>query len=341
MFIMAKILPLGKLKYNLLEEFLQKYRGIEDKRLIVGPKIGEDAAIISLPDRYLVAKSDPVTFATDEIGWYAVNVNANDIAVRGARPRWFQSTILLPEEKTTKDLVEKVFSQISLACKELKVAIVGGHTEVSHNLKQPIVVGCMFGEVKKERLITTSGAKVGDDILLTKGIVIEGTSILAREKEEELRQRGYSHDFIRRSKDYLHNPGISVVKDALLANKYKVSSMHDPTEGGLATGLYEIARASQVGMLIYAQKIPILPESKILCQEFGLNPLGTITSGTLLLTTKTENSKKILKTYKTKGIKASLIGKVKDKTCGIKIEVDGKITNLKYSEKDEITKLWD
>jgi len=117
--------------------------------------------------------------------------------------------------------------------------------------------------------------------------------------------------------------------------------MHDPTEGGLATGLYEIARASQVGMLIYAQKIPILPESKILCQEFGLNPLGTITSGTLLLTTKTENSKKILKTYKTKGIKASLIGKVKDKTCGIKIEVDGKITNLKYSEKDEITKLWD
>jgi hydrogenase expression/formation protein HypE len=338
---MTKKLPLGKLNFDILEDLLRKYPGVFDQRVIVGPKVGEDAAIIDFPDRYLVAKTDPITFAMDEIGWYAVNINANDVAIRGAKPRWFQSTILLPEGCATEELAEEVFDQISRACRELGIAIVGGHTEITYSMDRPIVVGFMLGEVEKGKLVTTSGARPGDEIILTKGIVIEGTAIIAREKREDLRKRGYDEGFIRRCMDYLYDPGISVVKDALLANQFQIHSMHDPTEGGLATGLYEVARASGVGMLVYADKIDILPESQRLCAQYGIDPLGTITSGSLVLATDTENSQKVLEAYINSGMNASVIGRVEQRSFGIKIIKDGKMTDLTWSEKDEITKIFE
>jgi hydrogenase expression/formation protein HypE len=338
---MEKTLPLGKLNFDILENLLKKYPGVVDERLVVGPKVGEDAAIIDFPDRYLVAKTDPITFAMDEIGWYAVHINANDIAIRGAKPKWFQSAILLPEGRATQDLVEEIFRQISRACRELGVAIVGGHTEITYELDRPIVVGSMFGEVEKEKLVTTSGARPGDDILLTKGIVIEGTAIIAREKQRDLRKKGYDERFLRKCMDYLYDPGISVVKDALLANQFEIHAMHDPTEGGLATGLYEMARASGVGMLIYGDKIDILPDSERLCGEYDLYPLGTITSGSLVLAADPENSQKVLEAYHSSGIRAALIGRIEEKEFGIEILKDGKRENFKWSEKDEITKIFE
>ncbi len=338
---MVKTLPLGKLNFDSLERLLEKYPGALDERLIVGPKVGEDAAVIDFPDRYLIAKTDPITFAMDDIGWYAVHINANDIAIRGARPRWFQSAILLPEEHTTEALIEKIFGQISRACRDLGVTIVGGHTEISPGLDRPIAVGSMFGEVEKGKLVTTSGAKPGDDVLLTKGIVIEGTAIIARKKQGDLRKRGYDEGFIRRCMDYLYEPGISVVKDALLANQFEIHSMHDPTEGGLATGLYEMAKASRVGMLIYGDRIDLLPESERLCAEYGLDPLGTITSGSLVLATDPENAQKVLEAYLNSGIKASLIGKVEERSFGMKILKNDGIADLKWSEKDEITRFFE
>jgi len=338
---MIKRLPLGKLSFDILERLLEKYPGVPDERLIVGPKVGEDAAIIDFSDRYLVAKTDPITFAMDEIGWYAVHINANDVAIRGAKPRWFQSAILLPDGGATEGLAEEIFGQISRACRELGVTIVGGHTEITYALDRPIVVGSMLGEVEKGKLVTTSGAKPGDDILLTKGIVIEGTAIIAREKQEDLRKRGYDEDFIRRCMDYLTEPGISVVKDALLANHFHIHAMHDPTEGGLATGLYEMARASGVGMFIYGDEIDLLPDSKTLCAEFGLIPLGTITSGSLILAADPENGQRVLEAYANSGIKASVIGRVEEKSFGMKILKDGRMDDLKWSEQDEITRIFE
>ncbi len=266
-------LPLGKLSSSLLEELLNAHFPLNDPRVVVGPKIGEDAAVIDFGDRYLVATTDPITFATDEIGWYAVHVNANDLAVRGAKPRWFQATVLLPEKKADRAMVEKIFADMAAACRELNVSVIGGHTEVSHGLDRPIVAGCMLGEVSKEKLVTTSGARVGDLIIITKGIAIEGTSIIAAQKEEELRGRGYDDRFIARARAYVHTPGISVVREALIAAEhYPVHSMHDPTEGGLANGVYEIARASGRGVIVERDAIPVLPES-----------LGRVTDGGFFL----------------------------------------------------------
>ena len=189
-------LPTGKLSYNLLGDMLDRYGARPDPRVVMGPRFGEDAAVIEMPDSYLVTKTDPVTFATEDIGWYAVNVNANDIASRGAEPKWFMATVLLPESGATESLVETIFSQIRGACDDLNITVVGGHTEVTYGLERPIVSGCMLGEVAKDRLVTTSGARPGDTIMLTKGIVIEGTAVIAREKKTELCRLGYGEDFI-------------------------------------------------------------------------------------------------------------------------------------------------
>ena len=251
---MGKGLPLGKLNFDILERLLEKYPGVLDERLVVGPRVGEDAAVIDFPDRYLIAKTDPITFAMDEIGWYAVHINANDIAIRGARPRWFQSAILLPKERATEGLVEEIFGQISRACRDLGVTIVGGHTEISPGLDRPIVVGSMFGEVTKEKLVTTSGARPGDEILLTKGIVIEGTAIIAREFGARLKKLGMTAGEINRCRKFLDN--ISIITEAKIAAATAgTSAMHDITEGGLATALEELSAAGGHSIRVDADNI--------------------------------------------------------------------------------------
>ncbi len=338
---MKQTLPLGKLDFPILDRLLKKYVDNRDPRVLLGPTLGEDASVIEFPDRYLVTKTDPITFATDDIGWYSVQVNANDIATTGATPKWFMATILLPEGKATEEEAEKIFAQISKAAKALNISIVGGHTEVTHDLDRPIVVGSMFGEVDKDKLVRTSGAQPGDAIIMTKGIVIEGTSIIALEKGKELQTKGYDDAFITRCRNFLYTPGLSVVADARLANEFVVHAMHDPTEGGLAAGLFEIAHASGVGFLIDEEKIPVFPESRKLCAEFGLDPMQTITSGTLVIVAPKDESDKIIARLQQEHIHAMVIGEVKEKEFGLKITRNNKIQNLTYSAKDEITKIFE
>src|SRR5262245_33278454 len=221
-------LPVGKLRAELLERQFKKCAS-GGERVVVGPRVGEDAAVIDMGDRYLVATTDPITFATDEAGWYALHVNANDLAVRGARPLWFLATVLLPEGRTSEEGVETLFGEVAAACAELGVALVGGHTEVPAGLPRVIVAGCMLGEVAKDRLVTTGGARVGDALLLTKGAPLEGAAILARERADEARQRGVPAGVIERARELLRRPGISVVPEARLAcGAARVPAMHDP-----------------------------------------------------------------------------------------------------------------
>ena len=183
-----KVLPVGKLPIEHLRTLLADVPG-HDPRLVIGPKIGEDAAVIDAGDRYLVVTTDPITFATDHIGRYAVHVNANDVAVLGARPLWFFVVMLLPEGRTTPELVEGIMADVRAACEELSVTLGGGHTEITQGLDRPILVGQMLGEVAPNRLVRKTRIAVGDQILLTRGVAIEGTAILAREKSDQLRGR--------------------------------------------------------------------------------------------------------------------------------------------------------
>ena len=252
-------LPVGKLPPQLLQRLLSAHVS-DDPRVVVGPQVGEDAAVLDIGDRYLVATTDPITFATDELGWYALHVNANDLAVRGARPLWFLATVLLPEGGATEHGVERLFTELREACAELGVSLIGGHTEVTAGLPRPIVSGCMLGEVEKDRLVTTGGARPGDVLLLTKGVPLEGAAIIARERAAEAERRGVSADVVKRAREFLRNPGISVVPEARAAcAAARVHAMHDPTEGGVATACWELAQAADVGLHVDRERIPVLP----------------------------------------------------------------------------------
>ena len=333
---------LGKLKHDFLAQLLSNIE-IKDNRVIMGSKIGEDAAVIDIPGpNYLVAKTDPITFAIEEIGYYAVVVNVNDLVCTGAKPKWFQSTILLPESITTKKFIENIFKNIHDTCKSMEITVVGGHTEVTPGLDRPIIVGSLIGEVDKNKLVLTSGAEPGDALIVTKGIFIEGTSIIGREKENDLVQKGFNQDFIEKCKNYLYNPGISVFKEALLANDhFEIKAMHDPTEGGVATGIAEMTIASNTGAIIEREKIKILHEPLKLSETFNLNPMGTISSGTLLIAIDNEYSLELLDLLQKNEIDAEKIGEFVSKKNGLKIkEKDGKLNHLYYSETDEITKIF-
>ena len=276
-------MEIGKFPQELLERLLAKNL-IEDPQVVLGPKVGEDAAVIDVGGKLLVAKSDPITFATDLIGWYAVQVNANDVACSGGTPRWFLATLLVPEAFSETD-AEAVFDQVLEACNALGVALVGGHSEVTYGIQRPIILGTMLGDVPRDRLIETGGAQDGDSIVVTKGIAIEGTAILARERAADLRRAGVDAETLEIAGALITVPGISVINDARIAcENFRVHSLHDVTEGGLVTGLAEVARASGLGLAGEEGSIPFLPASLSICQALDLDPLGLLASGALLIT---------------------------------------------------------
>jgi hydrogenase expression/formation protein HypE len=333
-------LPIGKLPAALLQELLKRHVSAGG-RVVVGPGIGQDAAILDLGDRYLVAKTDPITYATDEIGWYAVHINANDVACAGATPCWYLATVLLPEAAATRELAEAIFSQTRQACGQLGAAWCGGHTEVVHGLPRPIVVGQMLGEVASDKYLTSAGATVGDALILTKGFALEGTALVAREKAE--RARGVlSEAEVRRCANLLHDPGISVVKDARVAIAAGgVHALHDPTEGGLATGLWEMAEAAGVGVMIEQKRLPLLPECETLCRHFGLDPLGLIASGSLLIAAKKHQAEAIIERLNAEGIAAVIIGEAVVANNGCQLRTaDGSVWPLPTFAADEITRLF-
>jgi hydrogenase maturation factor len=334
-------LPLGKLAPEDLAALLANHTfALPNDRLLVRPGIGEDAAVIDMGDRWLVAKTDPITFATDEIGWYAVHVNANDIAAAGGVPRWFLSSLLLPEDKTDLALAERIMEQIASACRSLGVVPCGGHTEVTYGLDRPIVVGVMLGEIVPSRLVRSSGVQVGDAILLTKGVAVEGTAIIAREKQEEL-ARWFPPEYLERCRTFLRDPGISVVREARIATEVtEVHAMHDPTEGGLATGLWELAMASNVGLEVDAKAIPVFDETRQLCQTFGLDPLGVIASGALLVAVSETDARLACDALHKAGIVATPIARAISAEHGLVLRTESGVQPLPRFDQDEIARLF-
>ena len=302
-------MEIGKFPPRLLEKLLAK-KVINDPRVLVGPQVGEDAAVLDMGERLLVAKSDPITFASDAIGWYAVQVNANDIACTGGVPRWFMATLLLPES-FTEDQAEAIFDQVQAACTAIDVALIGGHSEVTFGIDRPLVIGTMLGETDKSGLVTTGGAREGDSIVITKGVAIEGTAVFAREFEQDLKGAGISADVIESARHYLQQPGISVLNEARIAcSVAEIHSLHDPTEGGLVTGLREVASASGLGLAVEESSIPVLPECSEICRALGLAPLGLLASGCLVITLPAAQVPGLLVELDEAGINAFEVGQI-------------------------------
>jgi hydrogenase maturation factor len=322
----------GKLPYNRLREILSKLRR-EDRSVILGPAIGEDAALVDLGGSVLVVHADPITGAEKDIGWLSVHVAANDIATRGVRPRWLLSVILLPERSDDK-LLNEIIDQIKRAADEIDATIIGGHTEITPGLDRPIIITTAIGEGKKENILMTAGARLGDKIILTKGAGIEGTAILASELYDKLVGK-VEEDVLERAKLFMRE--ISVVKDAMIAVEVGgVHAMHDPTEGGVLGGLQEMAMASNLGIYVEEERIPVRRETEIICRTLGVDYLKLISSGTLLVSVDPLKARDVVSELRKEGIDASIIGQFREEKERVVLRRDGGKIDLNVPIIDEL-----
>jgi hydrogenase expression/formation protein HypE len=298
-------LPPGKIPIDILKEVVFKNLGAPRSEVTLGPEAGVDGAILDVGTKNAIVSMDPITGAVERIGWEAININANDVATFGVEPAFFFSCIMLPENADSK-IIETISAQMHNAAKELGIAIVGGHCESTPGLANPIVVGCVMGLTEKGKYVTAASAKAGDKLILTKSAGIEGTAILATDRETQL-AKTFNSNLLDNAKSFYKH--ISVVKDALTAYKAGgVHAMHDPTEGGILNGIHEMADASGLGVRVFEEKISVEPETAKICRFYEIDPLQLISSGALLIAAEPQATSKIVENLCQEHIYADVIG---------------------------------
>ena len=295
----------GKWPAEDLARLLQAYASVPSPHVKVGPAIGVDAAVVRVGNADLVVATDPITFATDQIGWYAVTVNANDVAVCGAAPRFFLAAVLLPVD-AGPETAKAIFAGLADACKAMDVLLVGGHTERTAGLDRPIVCGTMLGDLEGRQPLTSAAAQPGDVAILTKGAAIEATALIARERGDRLAET-VDAQVLARARNFLFDPGINVVEDARIARDGGAHALHDVTEGGVVTGLWEMARASGLGIEVDADRITVRDETRLLCDAVGIDPLEAIGSGALVAAVPPDGAEAMLAALASAEIEAAVV----------------------------------
>lgn len=330
-------LPVGKLPFELLGSLLASLPSADDS-VVVGPGLGRDAAVIDLDGTLLVIKNDPITFVSKEAGTYLVNVNANDLACLGAVPRWMLVTALLPEVGSTPAMVAELFEQLKRSCATLGISLIGGHTEITSGVPRPLLVGTLIGTAGPGGLLFPGNAHRGDRLLLARSAGIEGTALLALEREAELTAK-YGDAFVAGAQKLLFEPGISVVAIArALLETGVVTALHDPTEGGVANCVHEIAAASNLGAVIDRGLVPLLGETQVIAEQFGLDPLGMLSSGSLLATVPAEHVDQVMLHCRQRGIESAVIGKLTSPATGCRLIEDNRSRELPMFQTDEVTR---
>jgi len=325
-------MEIGKVPNNVLREIILNKLKNNRKEILLRPKIGEDCCAVDFGEFACVLSSDPITGAINEIGRLAVHVSCNDVASCGVEPIGLLVTILAPPETTEQDL-DAIMRQLCDTASSINVDIIGGHTEISSSVTRAVIVTTAIGKIPGEKLVTTSGALAGDDVILTKSAGMEGTAIIAHDKENELKN-ALAVELIDNAKRFIEN--ISVVREGIIAGEFGVNSMHDVTEGGVLGAVWEVSEASGVGVRIYKEKIPVENETAKIAELYNINPLKLISSGSMLITCK--NGAGLLNKLHESGIKASIIGKVtaeKDKL----LVMGSSIEEIEQPESDELYKV--
>ena len=330
-------LPEGKVPPRVLRELLKRLGG--GAGLHPGPASGEDAAVAAAgDDPRLVLAADPITFPSAEPGWHAVIVNANDVAATGGEPRWFLSSIVVPPGTHAARIAE-IADGIRAGCREVGAIPAGGHTEVSSAVRREIVAGAMVGVATPERVKPSGGAEAGDLLVITKGIAIEATAVVATERGEDVR-RSFGPEFQERSARFLRDPGISVVPEArIAAGMPDVHAMHDVTEGGVATAIREMAEAAGLGVIVREAEIPRFDESTRLTAHYGLDILGAIGSGALLIACAEPRVGDLLHRLREARIAASVVGRFGPRSEGIRLLRGSVGRSLPIFAADEINRL--
>lgn len=313
--------------------------------VLLGPGIGLDCAVVEMQGELIVLKTDPITFASDQLGWYTVQVCVNDLVTTGATPRWLMVTLLLPQTGAT-DWLEQITEQLGQACRDVGLTLVGGHTEITVGLERPIAVGMLVGEVTRDRLVTPRGTRSGDRLLLTKGVPVEATALLSRELRKRLcgEYPLLTQAELEEAQNFLFDPGISVLREAKAAvDAGGVHAMHDPTEGGLYTALWEMAEACGRSLRVDLERVPVLPPGRRICGLLGLDPLGAIASGALLMAVDPQKVKTVQAAVQNLGIACVEIGQFTDDDADpvVWAGFSAGAKRLPRPERDEIARLFE
>lgn len=334
----SRVLPAGKLPADLLQRLITAYRTPADDSVLVNASYGFDAAAITVGEETLIIKSDPITFATSNAARYLVAVNANDIACMGGIPKWMTVVGLLPEGGTSPESVERMFSELHDACTAEGIMLIGGHTEITIGLDRPILIGTLIGKPGETGILAPGGASVGDELYVTKWVGLEGTALLASELSESMRN-AVDDAAIDRALSLLDAPGISVTRDARLAlDSGVVTALHDPTEGGLATAVHELAEASHLGARVNGAAIPMLPETRSIAEHLGIDPLGLLSSGALLVAARPGSEDALRSAFAESGIPIARIGILTKSDDGLTIVRHGMVSNLPRFDSDELAR---
>ena len=331
-------LSMGKLPNDLLEKFLDRFN-FYDPSVLIRAGVGEDITAVDVDDaEVLVIKSDPITFATDHVGHYAVLVNANDIATSGATPRWLLTTLLFPSG-VSPSVVGRVMHELESVSRQWNISLCGGHTEITDAVTRPVIVGMLAGTVAKGNLVDKRNIQSGDSVLLTKAVAVEGTAIIAREFGGRLAALGMSKTEIETCRQFLSSIGI--LEEAEIAgNLQGVSGMHDVTEGGLATALLELSVAGGHRIRVEMDRIPIFPETQKICRLLHIDPMGLIGSGSLLICCRESTAEPLMEKIRDAGIPVARIGEVTDPGRGIDAVGPAGPVAWPSFEADEITRLF-
>jgi hydrogenase expression/formation protein HypE len=338
---MRRELRSGKVPLKLLNDVLP---GNWPSRagVVIGPAVGEDAAVVRLNGNLLVAKSDPITLAGRDLGRYLVAVNANDVAVMGGTPRWLLLTLLLPPGQNAERQFRSIMRQVQAACNEANITLVGGHSEVTDGLSRPIAIGAMLGEIDGGRILDKRTIRPDDELFMTGSIAIEGTAALARDFRSVLRSRGLSSKFLRRASNLLFEPGISVVGAAKIAAGVEhVRALHDPTEGGIIGAVYELGARSGCGILLEVDSIPILAETSVVCQALELDPLRLLASGSLLIAAAPGGDAKLAEAFSGSEIGLTRIGRFVPRGRGSWAVVGGRKARLRAPDRDQLARVYE
>ncbi|WP_432663161.1 AIR synthase family protein [Wukongibacter baidiensis] len=326
-------MKVGKLDSELLQKIIFSNIKIHREEVMVRPGIGEDCAVVDFGEYALVMSTDPITGASSEIGKLAVHINCNDIATNGIEPLGLMMTILAPEG-TTENEIEEIMKQASYEAGKLNVEIIGGHTEITEAVNRIVISATAIGRQLKSQVVKSSGARVGDKIIMTKTAGLEGTGIIAFDLEDKLNST-FSREIIAGAKKMVDY--ISVVKEGVVSGKMGASSMHDVTEGGILGAVWEICKASKLGCNIYKERIALAKETVEICKFFDIDPLRLISSGTMLITIDPQKEKELIQELSKNGVMGSTIGEITENGCFL-IE-DNRKSEIEPPESDELYKV--
>lgn len=301
-------MKIGKLPESVLIRSVLKQVKHRREEVLVGPAVGQDCAALAVePDEVIVMSTDPITGTVKDLGSHCIHITANDLAASGAEPIGVMLTVMLPDTIEEPE-IRRMMQDAETLCKQLNMEVLGGHTEITNVVRQPLISVTGVGKIKRDRLMTMTQIKPDQDIVVTKWIGLEATTILAKEREEELAKR-FPSVLVDTARDF--DQYLSVVPESKIAMEHGVTAMHDITEGGVFGALWEMASGAGVGLEVDLKKIPIRQETIEICEYFGLNPYQIMSSGSMMIAA--DDGYELVRKLELAGIHAAVVGRTNSK----------------------------